>query len=70
MFGGSGAVGGATVREYAAAHFPTAMAGAGGALGTAMTTAELAEVTAFLASDHARVLTGTVLNASGGAVVD
>lgn len=44
--------------------------GAGGLLGTEMTTVELAEVTAFLASDRARVLTGTVLNASGGAVLD
>lgn len=44
--------------------------GAGGLLGTEMTTDELAEVTTFLASDRARVLTGTVLNASGGVVVD
>ena len=47
-----------------------AAVGAGSASGTDMSTTELAEVTAFLACDRARALTGTVLNASGGAVVD
>ena len=33
-------------------------------------TADTAQAAAFLASDRARMMTGTVLNASGGAVTD
>ena len=31
---------------------------------------DTAKAAAFLASDHARMMTGTVLNSSGGAVAD
>jgi NAD(P)-dependent dehydrogenase (short-subunit alcohol dehydrogenase family) len=43
---------------------------AGSALRRALTVAEVAEVAAFLASDRASGMTGTVANVSGGAVVD
>jgi 3-oxoacyl-[acyl-carrier protein] reductase len=39
-------------------------------LGASPTTGDTASVAAFVASDQARMLTGTVVNASGGAVVD
>jgi 3-oxoacyl-[acyl-carrier protein] reductase len=45
-------------------------AGAGSPLGRPLTVARVAEVAAFVASDRASALTGTVLNVSGGAVVD
>ncbi|MCW3840298.1 SDR family oxidoreductase [Micromonospora yasonensis] len=43
---------------------------AGSPLGRALTVAEVAEVAAFLASDRASGMTGTVANVSGGAVPD
>ncbi len=45
-------------------------AGAGSPLGEPLTVNRVAELAAFVASDRAKALTGTVLNASGGAVVD
>ncbi|GIF48029.1 NAD(P)-dependent dehydrogenase (short-subunit alcohol dehydrogenase family) [Asanoa ferruginea] len=45
-------------------------AGAGSPLGRPLTVARVAEVAAFVASDQAGALTGTVLNVSAGAVVD
>jgi enoyl-[acyl-carrier-protein] reductase (NADH) len=45
-------------------------AGAGSPLGRPLTVARVAEVAAFVASDRASALTGTVLNVSAGSVVD
>ncbi|MDG4821966.1 SDR family oxidoreductase [Asanoa sp. WMMD1127] len=45
-------------------------AGAGSPLGRPLTVARVAELAAFVASDRSTALTGTVLNATGGAVVD
>ena len=39
-------------------------------LGVSPTTTDTARVSAFLASDYARMVTGTVINASAGAVAD
>jgi 3-oxoacyl-[acyl-carrier protein] reductase len=45
-------------------------AGAGSPLGHPLTVKRVAELAAFVASDHSTALTGTVLNATAGAVVD
>ncbi|GAA1885109.1 SDR family NAD(P)-dependent oxidoreductase [Asanoa iriomotensis] len=45
-------------------------AGAGSPLGRPLTVARVAELAAFVASDQATALTGTVLNATAGAVPD
>jgi NAD(P)-dependent dehydrogenase (short-subunit alcohol dehydrogenase family) len=63
-FGRYAKTAGVTLAEYQARLASTAH------LGRLTTLAELANVAAFLASDQASAMTGTVANLSGGAIVD